>query len=61
MKINKKKCNYIAKTKDILSGFKIASPDDTIEKIIKDECSITRFGDGEFDMIVRSGNEISKI
>lgn len=61
MKLSQKKCKYTASTKDILSGFKIASPDDTIEKIIQDECSIARFGDGEFDMILRSWNEISKI
>lgn len=61
MKVSKKKGKYIAKTKDILMGFKIASPDDTIKKIIQEECSITRFGDGEFDMILRSWYEVSKI
>lgn len=34
---------------DILfKGLKIKSPEDTVNKIIKNNCSISRFGDGEF-------------
>lgn len=55
MKLSHKKCNYSASTSDILNGFKIKTPEETIEKIIKDECSIARFGDGEFDMICGVG------
>lgn len=55
MKLSHKKCNYSASTSNILNGFKIKTPEETIEKIIKDECSIARFGDGEFDMICGVG------
>jgi len=55
MKLNLEKRNYKATTQAILNGFKIATPEDTINKIIKDNCSIARFGDGEFDMICGVG------
>ena len=35
----------------ILKGFKIKSPDETLDEIIKKKKSIVRFGDGEFDII----------
>ena len=60
MKVSKTNKNYTAKTEDILSGFKIKSPDDTIEKIVNDNCSIARFGDGEFDMICGVGMKYQK-
>lgn len=52
MKLRMKKEKYSANTKDILGGFKIIGAEETIDHIVKNkECSITRFGDGEFDMI----------
>lgn len=60
MIINLNKHNYKANTKKILSGFKISSPEDTINMIINNNCSITRFGDGEFDMIFKTGMNYQK-
>lgn len=60
MELDKSKRKYTAKTKDILGGFKIASPDETIDKIVNDKCSIARFGDGEFDMICGVGMKYQK-
>lgn len=60
MKINLDKHNYKANTEKILSGFKISSPEDTINMIINNNCSITRFGDGEFDMIFKTGMNYQK-
>lgn len=61
MKLNLNRKNYTATTADILKGFKIASPNDTINKLIFNQCSIARFGDGEFDMILRKRNKLSKV
>ena len=60
MKVSRKKQKYFAKTSDILVGFKIKTPEETIQKIISDNCSITRFGDGEFDMICGVGMKYQK-
>lgn len=60
MKVSRKKQKYFAKTSDILGGFKIKTPEETIQKIISDNCSITRFGDGEFDMICGVGMKYQK-
>lgn len=60
MKPSFKKCKYTAGTHDILGGFQIASPEDTIKKIVEDKCSIARFGDGEFDMICGTGMNYQK-
>ena len=63
MKIKLKRNNskkYTATVKDILSGFKIKSPEETIEKIVNEGCSITRYGDGEFDMICGTGMNYQK-
>lgn len=60
MESDETKRQYTAKTKDLLGGFKIASPEETIEKIINDNASITRFGDGEFDMICGVGMKYQK-
>ena len=55
MKLCHKKQKYVATTQNILRGFKIASPDETIDKIVNEKSSIARFGDGEFDMITGTG------
>lgn len=60
MEVDRNKRKYTAKTKDFLKGFKIATPEETIDKIIDDKCSITRFGDGEFDMICNVGMKYQK-
>ena len=60
MKLNRNKCKYIANTTTILGGFHIASPEDTIERITNENYSITRFGDGEFDMICGTGMKYQK-
>lgn len=51
MKLSKRKLRYTAKPEQILGHFKIATPEETIDKILKDGSSIARFGDGEFDFI----------
>ncbi len=51
MKLSKRKFKFTAKPEKILGHFKIASPEETIDKILKDGSSIARFGDGEFDFI----------
>ena len=51
MKLSKKKFKFTATPEKVLGHFKIASPEETIEKILRDKSSITRFGDGEFDFI----------
>ena len=38
-------------SKEILEGLKILSPDDTLNEIIYNNKSISRFGDGEFSLI----------
>ena len=47
-----KKCN----TKQFINGLKILSPEETLEEIIKNNKSISRFGDGELGFIF--GNEL---
>lgn len=60
MKLNREKKVYHSTTKKILGKFDIATPEETIEKIVKDHVSITRFGDGEFDMIYQKGMNYQK-
>lgn len=61
MKLSHKKYNLKAVTSDILGGFKIASPEATLDKIVKDKCSISRLGDGEFDLIWGIGIRYQKV
>lgn len=51
MKLSQKKYNLKAKTIDILKGVKIKTPEETLDKLINENCSISRLGDGEFDLI----------
>ena len=60
MKIDRIKRKYTADAKKVLGKFNIATPEETVEKIIKDKVSITRFGDGEFDMIYGIGMNYQK-
>lgn len=55
MIVSHKKQKYVARTKDILKGFNIKSPEETIRILIDNKYSIARFGDGEFDMICGNG------
>lgn len=55
MIVSHKKQKYVASTKNILKGFNIKSPEETIRTLIDNKCSIARFGDGEFDMICGVG------
>ena len=43
------------KQKVIFNGLKILSPEDTLDEIIKKNKSISRFGDGEFELIFGNG------
>lgn len=60
MKLNRSKRKYSSNTEKILGKFEILSPIETIEKIIMDNASIARFGDGEFDMIYGVGMNYQK-
>lgn len=60
MKLSKNKRKYIAKAEKVLGKYNIATPEETIDKIVKDKVSITRFGDGEFDMIYGIGMNYQK-
>ena len=51
MKLSQKKYSLKAKTIDILKGVKIKTPEETLDKLINENCSISRLGDGEFDLI----------
>lgn len=61
MKLSHKKYKLKANISDILGGFKIATPEDTLDKIINDKCSISRLGDGEFDLILGTGIRYQKV
>lgn len=50
---NKKR--YIAKPINVIGHYNIANPDETIKKIVSENKSITRFGDGEIDFIYGKG------
>ena len=51
---------FIAKSENVLGRFNIASPEETIDELIRTGKSITRFGDGEFDMIYGVGMNYQK-
>ena len=51
---------FIAKSENVLGRFDIASPEETIDELIKTGKSISRFGDGEFDMIYGVGMNYQK-
>jgi len=51
---------FTAKSENVLGRFNIASPEETIDELIRTGKSITRFGDGEFDMIYGVGMNYQK-
>ena len=56
LKLNKSnKMNYNARVSQIIDGYNIKSSLETVEKIVKDRCSIARFGDGELAFINKVG------
>jgi glycosyltransferase family protein len=59
MKLSKEKKKYFANAEKVLGKYKIATPVETVNEIIKGK-SITRFGDGEFDMIYGIGMNYQK-
>lgn len=60
MKISKEKRRYKAICKNVLGKYKIATPYETIDELVKTGKSISRFGDGEFDMIYGIGMNYQK-
>ncbi len=60
MKSIKKSKVYYSSTEKILGHFKIATPEETVKKLIKENKSIARYGDGEFDMIYGKGMNYQK-
>ncbi len=57
MEINK---NDFIECEKILGKFNILSPEETIDVLYRENKSITRFGDGEFDMIYGKGMNYQK-
>lgn len=51
---------YFANPKNVIGHYTIATPKETIDKIINENKSITRFGDGEFDFIYGIGMNYQK-
>lgn len=41
---------------DGAGGVTVATPDETVDKIIRDRCSLCRFGDGEFRLMQEAGD-----
>lgn len=60
MKLSKDKRKYIANTEKVIGKFDIATPEETLDKIINDNVSISRYGDGEFDLIYGIGMKYQK-
>lgn len=60
IRVSHKKCKYRARTSDVLGGFKIKTPEETLDKIINENCSIARLGDGEFNLIYGIGIRYQK-
>ena len=60
MKLNKEKRKYFAKPEKVLGKYNIATPEETVEELANSNKSITRFGDGEFDMIYGIGMNYQK-
>lgn len=60
MKLDKNKRKYIANCEKVLGKYKIATPEETLDELIEKGKSITRFGDGEFDMIYGVGMNYQK-
>lgn len=60
MKLSRKKRKYFAKAEKVLGKYNIATPIETVEEIVNGKKSISRFGDGEFDMIYGIGMNYQK-
>ena len=60
MKLSRKRYKYFAKAQNVLGKYDIATPEETVEEIVKNHKSIARFGDGEFDMIYGIGMNYQK-
>ena len=60
MRLSRKKRRYFAKAEKVLGKYDIATPLETVEAIVNGKKSITRFGDGEFDMIYGIGMNYQK-
>lgn len=60
MKISKEKRKFFTDCKKVLGHYDIATPEETVEEIVNNGKSISRFGDGEFDMIYGIGMNYQK-
>lgn len=60
MELSRKKRKYYAKAEKVIGRYKIATPEETVEKIINENKSIARYGDGEFDFIYGIGMNYQK-
>lgn len=55
MKDCKKNEVFYTNLKNIIGDYNISNPNQTVDKIVTENKSIARFGDGEFDLIYKSG------
>lgn len=60
MKVSLKKEKYSSIPEKVLGHYNIATPIETVKKIIQENKSIARFGDGEFDLMYGIGIKYQK-
>lgn len=60
MKVSKEKRKFFANCEKVLGKYDIATPEETVDELVKTGKSISRFGDGEFDMIYGIGMNYQK-
>lgn len=60
MKVSKEKRKFLADCEKVLGKYNIATPEETIDELVRTGKSISRFGDGEFDMIYGIGMNYQK-
>ena len=60
MKVSKEKRKFLADCEKVLGKYNIATPEETVDELVRTGKSISRFGDGEFDMIYGIGMNYQK-
>ena len=60
LRLSKDKRKYTADCTKVMGHYKIKTPEETLDELINTNKSITRLGDGEFDMIYKIGMNYQK-
>ena len=60
LRLSKDKRKFTADVAKVMGHYDIATPEETLDELINTNKSITRFGDGEFDMIYKIGMNYQK-